>query len=52
MGTAANILLKDDLCVVAYSPALQGFIETLKNRQPDNIIAAAEDNIVSKKCAC
>lgn len=43
------ILLKGDLCVVAYSPALQGFIETLKNRQPDNIIAAAEDKYCLKK---
>lgn len=43
------ILLKDDLCVVAYSPALQGFIETLKNHQPDNIIAAAEAKYRLKK---
>ena len=43
------ILVKDDLCVVAYSPALQDFIETLKNHQPDNIIAAAEDKYRLKK---
>ena len=42
-------MLKDDLCVVAYSPALQDFAETLKNSQPDNIIAAAEDKYRLKK---
>lgn len=43
------ILLKDDLCVVAYSPALQDFVETLKNSGPDNIIAATEDKYSLKK---
>lgn len=37
------ILLKDDLCVVTYSPALRFFADTLKHSQPDSIIAAAED---------
>ena len=43
------ILLKDDLCVVAYSPELQDFAETLKNSQPDDIVAAAEDTYRLRK---
>lgn len=43
------ILLKDNLCVVAYSPAFQNFAETLKNSQPDGIIAVAENKYRLKK---
>lgn len=43
------ILLKDDLCVVTYSPAFQDFAETLKNSRSDNIIAAAENKYRLKK---
>lgn len=43
------ILRKDDLCVVAYSPALRSFIELLKNRLPDDIIAACDAEYHLKK---
>ncbi len=43
------ILLKDDLCVVAYSPAFRDFADPLKHSRPDSIIAAAEDKFRLKK---
>lgn len=43
------ILLKDDLCVVAYSPAFRDFADRLKHSRPDSIIAAAEDKFRLKK---
>ncbi len=46
---ALYVLLKDNLCVVTYSPMLRDFAEALKNSQPNNIIAAAENQYHLKK---
>ena len=46
---ALYILQKADLCVVAYSPALEDFVDTLKHGDPDGIIAAAEEKCRLKK---
>ncbi len=46
---ALYILQKEDLCAVAYSPALEAFVDTLKHCGPDSIIAAAEGKFRLKK---
>lgn len=46
---ALYILRKADLCVVAYSPALRDFADTLKQKTPDGILAAVEGKYRPKK---
>ena len=43
------ILKKEDLCVIAYSPALEDFVDTLKHGGPDEILAAVENEYHLKK---
>lgn len=46
---ALYILQKEDLCVVAYSPVLEDFVDTLKHSDPDGILAAVEGKYCLKK---
>lgn len=43
------IFMKDNLCVVTYSPALRDFADTLRQIRSDGIIAAVEDKFCLKK---
>ena len=46
---ALYILQREDLCIVAYSPALRDFVDTLKHNEPDGILEAVEKEYRLKK---
>ena len=46
---ALYIFRKADVCAIAYAPALRDFVDTLKQNDPDDILAAVEGKYRLKK---